>query len=126
MNTLVGKKRRYHIESEISNQTEGTIYRAFSRRKSGNKIIRRYYAIVKCFDDIITVDYAVQQTLIMASHPLRVEEDFIDGDNRYIVIAKGKQQKNRTTWMEPFLNKGYLMMFLAALILILVIIKHFQ
>ena len=69
---------------------------------------------------------ALQHSLITATTPLRIEEEFVLEGIQYVVVAKGEAKKRRVNPLQPYYNKGYLMLVLAAIIFILLIVKHFQ
>lgn len=124
---LVGKNRRYHIESLVSSNSTAYIYRAYSRRKAGDGIKRRYYAIVTPSQDgsLIPFQSGLRQSMRRLPFPVRLEEEIRNEYGTFFVLAKGKPTKKHKT-ISKIVNKGYLMLFLAALILILIIIRFFS
>ena len=125
---LSGGKRRYHLEDLLSTDTLGVTYRAFARRKAGKGIKRRYYALTRPADNDSSFQFleALQQTLITSPNNMHIDEDFECDGHHWYVVAKGSERKNTPQWVSALTNKGYLMLLLSALILILLIIKFFQ
>ena len=125
---LVGGKHRYHIESTLSCGEEGTVYKAFTRRKVGNRIVRRYYAVIQRGDNASPFDF--DSTLMASAMTLPYEvfevERFEQEDRAYVVLAKGKSPRQPNPRWQSVQNRGYLMLLLAALILILMIVRFFR
>ena len=127
--TLQGNKRRYHIESSVAADNSGnTIFRAFSRRKSGKRIIRHYYAILTKGSLVSDADFEQTLNYSVAAMPYSVFEDerFEHNGQLCVVMAKGEKRKTKSNASNALLNHGYLMLFLAALIFILMTIKFFN
>lgn len=125
---LTGGKRRYHIESVVGSNGDATVYRAFARRRVGQKIKRRYYALFEKDNAAPEADF---DRCLMASAmavPFNVyEEDRFEVDGRrYVVLAKGTAPRKTNLRWKALQNHGYLMLLLAALIFILMIVKFFQ
>lgn len=145
--TLTGHKRRYHVESLIKTNPFGRVYRAFSRRRSGKKLMRRYYAILEVVND--GSSHAANDALESAKgvwsdsdegslfrselsrslgnmpYPVRIEEEFTLDGVQYVVIAKGKPLSRGVSRWQSVQNKGYLMLLLAALILVLLLYRFY-
>lgn len=125
---LTGGKRRYHIESVAGSNELGTVYKAFARRRVGERIKRRYYAILECVEGISVadVDNAVSASMMTMPYDVFEAERFELGGRNYIVLAKGVAPRRRNTRWQSLQNHGYLMLLLAALIFILMIVRFFQ
>lgn len=125
---LEGELRRYHLEAVVDDSQEGKTYRAFSRRKISDGIRRRYFAIVEKGENTPLAEFnaAVQETINSAPYAVHVEERIADGDRIYVVLAKGEAPRRVNPKWKKMQNKGFLMLFLSALILILLIIRFFQ
>ncbi len=128
MKAVKGNIRRYHIESVIHSDQLATVYKAFARHRAGKSLRRRYYALLSVESTASFSDFnnALQHSLITATTPLRIEEEFVLEGIQYVVVAKGEAKKRRVNPLQPYYNKGYLMLVLAAIIFILLIVKHFQ
>ena len=125
---LIGKKHRYHIVSLIESNSTAYTYRAFARWRTAKGLIaRRYYAIVTPAhnESPETFHSSLLASLSGIPFPVRIEEEIHNDFGHYYVISKGKAQKKDNPLSKLF-NKGYLMLALAALILILLIVKHFS
>lgn len=118
---LKGGNRRYHIERLVAQTGEGSVYRAFSRRKAGDGWRRRYYAIVELEGSGDEVCDALEASSDAIPYSVHIDEIFKCDGRRYAVVARGR----RDSRFRAIANKGYLMMVLAALILILMIIRAF-
>lgn len=127
--TFVGQKRRYHVESLISDTPCGKVYRVFARRRQGKTIKRRYYAIIVSNENVSDTDFNsnMQGSLLAMPYAVRIEEEFVDkGDNRCVVVAKGERPNDTLAPFRRYLNHGYLMLILAFVIVVLMIIRYFQ
>lgn len=125
---MEGELRRYHIETVVADSPEGKVYRAFSRRKIGDVIRRRYFAIIEKGEaaNPSMFNAAVRETIMTAPYAVHLEEKISNGDHAYVVIAKGVAPRKVNPKWKSMQNKGYLMLFLSAFILILMIIRFFQ
>ena len=125
---LNGELRRYHIESVIEENPLGTTYYAFSRRKTMRGIARRHFAIIEMGKEASKSDFnaAIQETIQASPIEIHVEERFSQDGNNYVVIAKGEEPPKPNPLWKSLQNRGYLMLFLSAFILILLIIRLFQ
>lgn len=128
VDVLTGGKHRYHIESIVGNGGDTTVYRAFVRRRSGNKIKRRYYALFETDSAMSQADFDSHLMVSAMAVPFDVfETDRFEQDgHRYVVMAKGKAPRKPNRRWAALQNHGYLMLLLAALIFILMIVKFFQ
>lgn len=124
---LTGGKRRYHIESVVGSNGGTTVYRAFARRRAGQKIKRRYYALFET-DSSTQVDFDSSLSASAMAVPFDVfEADRFEQDGHsYVVLAKGRAPRKPNRRWAALQNHGYLMLLLSALILILMIVKFFQ
>ncbi|MBP5326689.1 MAG: hypothetical protein J6Y98_02085 [Bacteroidales bacterium] len=124
---IIGEKHKYHIDKTVAKAEAGTIYRVFTRRRSGNVIKRRYFAAIVAADNVDNVDFqsAVQRAVNSITYPVHKEDSFTVDGHRCVVIGKGEPQEkgNRSS---AIYNKGYLMVILSALILILIIVRSFR
>ena len=105
--TITGYKHRYHIDKLIAKTQDGDVYRAYVLRKSHGKLRRHYYALVEhSAESVGEVSCAT------------IEECF-DFDNRHFTsfVRNERRRKDR------FVNKGFLMILLSILLLLLVIFK---
>jgi hypothetical protein len=121
---IIGDKHRYHVEDTIATTDKGSIYRVFTRRRSGNVIKRRYYAAIVAEKGVDLVDFQtiMQKAINTIDYPVH-EEDCFDVDGlRCVVIGKGEPHKKNSRFA-AFYNKGYLMIILSVLILILIIAR---
>lgn len=125
---LQGSLRRYHIEAVVDDNPLGIVYRAFARRKMGEGIHRRYFAILEKCENASLPDFnaAVQETILTAPFKMHVEEKISEGGRYYVVLAKGEAPRTVNPTWKKLQNKGYLMLFFAAFILILLIIRLSQ
>lgn len=125
---LCGDKRRYHIESVLFEGQLGIVYRAFSRRRVGQTLKRHYYAIIEQNNDAAPTDFygAVKNTLLTSSEPIYQEESFKRDGHTYVVLAKGVARQEVNPKWKKLYNRGYLMLFLSAFILVLLIIRFSQ
>lgn len=125
---LTGVKRRYHIESVVKETSVGKVYRAFSRRRVGQKIKRRYYAVVEKNGSVScgAFENMVLSAMMTLREDTHLEERFENGGLEYAVLAKGKETRKKNSRWNALQNHGYLMLLLSALIFILLIIKFFQ
>ena len=125
---LAGGKHRYHIESIVGTHKQGVIYKAFSLHRAGEKIRRRYYAILESGGSVSAADFdsALMASLQSLPYDVFEEERFEKAGRRYVVIAKGKPSRKPNSRWQSLQNHGYLMLILAALILVLMIVKFFQ
>ena len=134
---LVGESRRYHIEKRMASYREGDVYRAWSRRRHGRKLVRHYYAVV-ALPESESKGMAIKACEPLLSKVagdcwLRVTEYIVSDGRCYAVLEKKSREgvgsdgmKRFTEFKESVYNKGYLMLILAAVILILMIIRYFQ
>ena len=116
----------YHVESLLASNPCGDVYRVFTRRRSGRGLRRHYYALVSKGASNNTDDL---QTVLNGSRlpfPVYVRDNFSADGKNYVVIAKGKAPRKVNPVWQAVQNKGYLMILLAALILILLIIRYFR
>ena len=121
--TIIGKKRRYHIDALMATGSTAYVYRAFARRRTRKGIVRRYYALVaptpeKGGRDFTTTIDTLKHTL---PFPVRLEEIITTDDGRLYILAKGLEVRSNNT-LAKLTNKGYLMILLSLLILILLIV----
>lgn len=125
---LTGSLRRYHIEAAIDDNNLAITYRAFARRKTGKGIIRRYFAIIEKKEEASQTDFnaAIQETVLTAPFPIHIEENIKHEDCSYVVLAKGEAPRAANPLWKSLQNRGYLMLFLSAFILILLIVRFFQ
>lgn len=125
---LIGNNHRYYIESLIKETSVANIYRAFSRRRVGNKIKRRYYAVVERRDGIPENSFnsELANARILTGTSMFIADEIQHDGVPYIVLAKGKDRTLHSTQWSKLYNHGYLMLFLSALIFILLIVKFFQ
>lgn len=125
---LIGGKRRYHIESLVRETPVGRVYRAFSRRRVGQKIRRRYYAVVEKGAGVGGVDFdnVVLSSIMVLPVEMHLEEEFEKDGVCFAVLAMGKDAAKKNGRWEALQNHGYLMLFLSAVIFILLIVKFFQ
>ena len=125
---LKGDKRRYHIESVVDTNEMGVVYRAFSRHRSGQTIKRRYYAVFERNASASVSDFDSMLTSSALSMPYSVFEDerFEQDGRSFVVVAKGVPPRKPNKRWAALQNHGYLMLFLAALIFILMIVRFFQ
>lgn len=125
---LQGDYRRYHIESLVDENETGRTYRAFARRVVGEGVARRYFAILEKREDASQSDFeaAVEETLQTAPFAIHKEETIKKGEHSYVVLAKGEAPRETNPVWKSLQNKGYLMLLLSAIILILLIIRLFQ
>jgi hypothetical protein len=126
--TVVIGKHRYHLETELADNDICRVYRAFYRRRSGNVIKRRYYAVFTPSEDADESAFNVEmrRSLLTVPFPTYTEDDFEADGRRYVVIAKGVKEEGSSKRWQSLQNHGYLMLFLAAFIIILLIIRFFQ
>lgn len=129
MNHLLnGGKRRYHIESTVSSDALGTVYKAFARHRSGRRIVRRYYAVVErdAAADVADFESSLLASTMAVPFDLFVDERFEQDGRNYVVVAKGVAPREPNRRWTALQNHGYLMLLLAGLIVILMIIRFFQ
>ena len=124
--TIKGANRSYHIGQLVSTSALGSVYRAYSRRRSGGKLKRRYYAVIVPAEgvDFSSCMQSVDAAVDAVNEPLHIEEVIERDCEKLVVIAKGAPRHSNPLWA-AVANRGYLMIILAALILILVIIRFF-
>lgn len=125
---MQGSLRRYHIEAAIDDNPLGITYRAYARRRTGDGIVRRYFAIIEKAEDASPADFnaAIQETILSAPFPIHKEETIKHEGRSYVVLAKGEAPRAVNPLWKSLQNKGYLMLFLSAFILILLIVRFFQ
>ncbi|MBQ6955491.1 MAG: hypothetical protein IJP80_02625 [Bacteroidales bacterium] len=125
---LQGSLRRYHIEAVVDSNPVGTTYRAFARRKAGEGIVRRYFAIVEKTEGASQTDFddAIRETVLTSPFQIHKEETITYGGRSYVVMAKGEAAGGANPVWGKLQNRGYLMLFLSAFILILMIVRLFQ
>lgn len=125
---LQGTLRRYHIEAVADDNPLGITYRAFARRMTGKGIVRRYFAIIEKTESASATDFnaAIQETVLTTPFPIHKEESFVHEGRNYVVLAKGDAPRTENQLWKSLHNRGYLMLFLSAFILILLIIRFFQ
>ena len=128
LDTLQGDLRRYHIEGLADENELGKTYRAYARRKAGDGVVRRYFAVLEKGEGVSQSNFnaAVKETILSAPFQIHKEETIEKDGHRYIVLAKGEEPRKVSPFLKSIQNKGYLMLFLAAFILILLIIRLFQ
>lgn len=128
MELLNGTLRRYHIEAVVDDNPLGITYRAFARRKAGEGIYRRYFAILEKAEEASQTDFdaAISETIITSPFQIHKEESFVCEGRNYVVLAKGEAPRAANPLWKSLQNRGYLMLFLSAFILILIIIRLFQ
>lgn len=124
---IAGNNHRYHIESLVGTSSRAYTYRAFVRRRSGKTIRRRYYALVSPNNEQSLISFLSDLRLSMMTtpFPVRIEEEIKSDDGHFYVIARGMKENKRHP-LQAYTNKGYLMLFLSAVILILLVIKFFS
>lgn len=126
--TLIGAKHRYHIERHVGGSAVADTYSAFSRRQSGRGLRRRYYALLQY--PASATDGEIEQSLSeafgMLPYYAHVEEVIAGEEGRIVVVARGKQPAKRQGPLQALCNKGYLMLLLSLVILILIAVRFFQ
>lgn len=126
---LQGGKRRYHIETAVAKDNSGnTLFRAFSRHKSGKKILRHYYAILAKGNEVPKMEFeqTVQSSALAMPYSIYEDERFELDGQLFVVMAKGVKRKKDNKTRDALMNHGYLMLLLAALIFILMVIRYFN
>jgi len=123
---LQGVERRYHIESEVATTPYGVVYRAYSRRPVGRKILRRYYAVLQPVDtqdvDINRFKAEMHNAIGMADRPLHVEELIKLDDQRYYIVDRGRK-RHVTPKGRRRLHQFYIVVLLAILIIVLMVVR---
>ena len=125
---LTGGQRRYHIESCVGKHPLADTYRVFTRRKTGRKIKRRYYALIACHPDALKeqsqqFQSELERSIASLPHPIHIDEEFDCQGRHCLVLARGKEDRKSSHW-KALTNKGYLMVLLAIVIFILMLL-HF-
>lgn len=123
---LQGAERRYHIESEVATTPYGIVYRAYSRRPVGKKILRRYYAVLQPTDsqdvDINRFKAEMHNAIGMADKPLHVEELIKEDGQRYYIVDRGRK-RHITPKGKRRLHQFYIVVLLAILIIVLMVVR---
>ena len=123
--TLTGVKRRYHIDRRVSAAPQTEAYSAFSRRRSGRGLKRRYYALLAFPAGLPAEALHAQLRTAFAMLPYhaRIEEEIALRDRHVVVVARGNESSPRSSRWRRLQNRGYLMLLLSALLLLLIIIR---
>ena len=119
MNDCVhSKKHIYHIDSCVGKHPLADTYRVFTRRKTGHKIKRRYYAALQCHCNEADPSFNTLLNNSAASMPYPVHEveRFSFEGTPYVVIARGKEKDNSHSPLDKMANKGILIVLLAIVI----------
>lgn len=126
--TLKGSKHQYQIESTVDSNDYGTTYSAFARRNDGRTVKRQYYAIIekKAGVDVEDFKNEIRRSLKNLPYQIHIEEKIVNEDEFIVVVAKGAKEKKGNGRWASLQNKGLLMVILAAIIMILMIIRFFQ
>lgn len=126
--TFNSDNHRYHVESCVGKHPLADTYRVFTRRKVGQKIKRRYYALMVCHSTFkdqknTAFDTLLENSLQEIPYPVYIFEEFDQKEDHCVVLARGKQPSHKNTVFQAIKNKGYLMILLAIVIFIIMLLQ---